>query len=193
MRAFVVAMECEAARVRPLMKDSDRLYVCGIGKVNAAAATQKAIDEGAREIVNAGVVGGFSGEMEVGDVFEVSAAVEYDFDLSEVNGTLAGQLEEFPSPYLPMVLKGVFPSCRLASGDHFTDNPAEAEVLERLGCSIRDMEGAAIAHVCLSNSVKCRSLKCVSDVHGKGSMIAQYKRNLEFALDRLEQALAAWI
>ena len=47
MRAFVIAMESEAAVVRPFLKDGDRLYVAGVGKVNAAAATQKAIDAGA--------------------------------------------------------------------------------------------------------------------------------------------------
>ena len=55
MRAFVIAMENEAAVVRPFLKDGDRLYVSGVGKVNAAAATQKAIDAGADEILNCGV------------------------------------------------------------------------------------------------------------------------------------------
>ena len=42
MRAFVIAMENEAAEVRPFLRDDDRLYVAGVGKVNAAAAAQKA-------------------------------------------------------------------------------------------------------------------------------------------------------
>ena len=42
MRAFVIAMESEAGAVRPCLRDGDRLYVSGIGKANAAAATQKA-------------------------------------------------------------------------------------------------------------------------------------------------------
>ena len=41
MKAFVIAMENEAAVVRPFLKDDDRLYVAGVGKVNAAAATQE--------------------------------------------------------------------------------------------------------------------------------------------------------
>ena len=43
MRAFVIAMRCEVDAVEPHLKLVDRLYVAGIGKVNAAAATQKAI------------------------------------------------------------------------------------------------------------------------------------------------------
>ena len=52
MRAFVVAMECEAEQVRPFLGEGDVLVVSGIGKVNAAAAAQKAIDDGADEILN---------------------------------------------------------------------------------------------------------------------------------------------
>ena len=65
MRAFVIAMECEAEAVRPALRGDDRLYVSGIGKVNAAAATQLAICEGADEIWNAGLCGGF-GDVAVG-------------------------------------------------------------------------------------------------------------------------------
>ena len=85
MRAFVIAMECEAECVRPHLKSDDRLYVAGIGKVNAAAATQRAICEGADEIWNAGLCGGFGDDIEVGDVFTVESAVEYDFDLAKLN------------------------------------------------------------------------------------------------------------
>ena len=60
MRAFVIAMECEADAVRPSLRPDDRLYVSGIGKVNATAATQRAICEGAAEIWNAGLCGGFA-------------------------------------------------------------------------------------------------------------------------------------
>lgn len=193
MRAFVIAMEREANAVKPFLKEGDVLYVSGIGKVNAAAATQKAIDRGADEIINAGVAGGFGEGINVGDIFEISSAVEYDFDLSGVNGTSVGQLDEYDSPYLPLVRQGVYKSCRLASGDRFSDKPDDADFIASLGCSVRDMEGAAIAHVSLKNSIPCRSLKVISDVHGKGSMIAQYRENLDFALATLSSALPAWI
>ena len=45
--AFVVAMESEADAVRPHLRHGDRLVVCGVGKVNAALATQRAICDGA--------------------------------------------------------------------------------------------------------------------------------------------------
>ena len=99
MRAFVVAMECEAEAVRPHLRGGDRLVVSGIGKVNAAAAAQKAIDEGADEILNCGVAGGLDASMSVGDVYEISQAVEYDLDLADLNGTGLGVHDERTTPY----------------------------------------------------------------------------------------------
>ena len=102
IRAFVIAMLNEADAVRPYLKPDDRLYVSGIGKVNAAAATQKAICEGATEIWNFGFAGGFDPSMNVGDIVAISSAVEYDFDLAKLNNPRVGQLNERNSPYIPL-------------------------------------------------------------------------------------------
>ncbi len=192
MRAFVIAMENEAEQVRPILKSGDRLYVSGVGKVNAAAATQKAIDAGAEEIVNCGVAGGLDLEMNVGDVCEISQAVEYDFDLTILNGTKLGTHNERDTPYFDCATSGKFPARILASGDRFTND--EKDVLDpiSLGATVKDMEGAAIAHVCELNRIPCRMLKCISDVHGKGDMTGQYKDNLAKALGCLRDALTSW-
>lgn len=183
-------MECEADAVRPAMKEGDRLYLAGIGKVNAAAATQRAIDEGADEIVNAGLAGGFGDDLEVGDVYEVTSAVEYDFDLAVINGTRIGQLNEYDTPFLKLDTTGRLPGRILATGDRFNDSEADNELIEKeLGASLRDMEGAAIVHVCLKNGVKCRAYKCISDVHGRGSMTGQYEVNKRIALTKLTEAM----
>ena len=187
MRAFVIAMDCEADCVRPWLKLDDRLYVSGVGKVNAAAATQRAICEGADEIWNAGLCGGFGDDVEVGGIYGVSQATEYDFDLSVVNHVAVGVLDGFDSPYIALAK---FPSSLsyriLATGDRFSDSEDDRRLItETLGASLRDMEGAAIAHVCKQNRVKCLSLKCVSDVAGKGSMTAQYEANKVRCLLRL--------
>ena len=192
MRAFVIAMESEAAVVRPFLKDGDRLYVAGVGKVNAASATQKAIDAGADEILNCGVAGGFDPAMKIADVFEIDRAVEYDFDLAQLNGTEVGVHNERTTPYFGLQTRGLFPARTLGSGDRFSDSQADLPVLARLGVTIRDMEGAAIAHVCEMNGVPCRILKCLSDVHGQGAMTDQYKANLSKALLSLVQAFPAW-
>jgi len=189
-RCFVIAMEKEAEAVRPALRPGDRLVVSGVGKVNAAAATQKAIDEGADEIWNAGLAGGFDPEMEVGDVVGIDAAVQYDFDLAELNQTCVGQLEERTSPFFEVAnpLKG--PKRRvLMTGDRFCDDETDLSLFRELGASVRDMEGAAIAHVCERNGVPCHLVKCISDIHGKGGMIAQYQVNQGRALECLKNAL----
>ena len=197
MRAFVIAMECEAEAVRPALRDGDRLYVSGIGKVNAAAATQLAICEGADEIWNAGLSGGF-GDVEVGGVYGVERAVEYDFDLAKLNGTAVGVLDEMKTPYLPFrVFEGAagrvpgFGGLRtLATGDHFNDSEADYDLIVRtLGASLRDMEGAAVAHVCARRGIPCVSFKCVTNVAGGGSMTGQYKDNKDHCLALLRAAM----
>ena len=190
MRAFVIAMECEAEAVKGALRPDDRLYLAGIGKVNAAAATQRAIDDGATEIVNVGLAGGFGDDLEVGDVLEVASAVEYDFDLAKLNGTRVGQLNEYDMPFLPCAASGRLPQKVLATGDRFNDSEADNLLIaEELGASLRDMEGAAVAHVCLKRGVPCRMYKCVSDVHGRGSMVGQYEVNKAIALKRLAAAM----
>lgn len=195
MKAFVIAMECEADCVRPHLKPGDRLYVSGIGKVNAAAATQRAICEGADEIWNIGLAGGF-GDVEVGGIYRVDRAVEYDFDLATINGTPVGTLNEYDTPYIELVAPdGVderlaFPVRTLATGDRFNDSAADNELIVRaLGAALRDMEGAAVAHVCKRCGVRCVALKCVSDVEGRGAMTGQYLENKARCLAGLTAAL----
>ena len=191
MRAFVIAMESEAAAVRPHLASDDRLLVCGVGKVNAAAATQRAIDEGATEIWNVGVAGGLDPSMEVGASYVIDRAVEYDFDLAQVNGTRIGVHNERTTPYFACAADFApgLPRATLATGDRFGDDAADFATLDGLEAMVRDMEGAAVAHVCETNGVPCRIVKCLSDVRGKGAMTRQYRENLAKALAALSETL----
>ena len=199
-RAFVIALPNEAEVIRPHLKPGDRLYVCGIGKVNAAAATMRAICEGADEIWNFGFAGGFDPAMEIGDICVIESAVEYDFDLATLNGTRVGQLNERSSPYIPLAIAQsdspgnlAVRQCVLASGDHFNDSDTDLALLKELGTMVRDMEGAAIAHVCEKEGVPCHSVKCISDVHGRGSMTGQYVSNIPLCQRKLGEAVKALI
>lgn len=188
MRAFVIALPSEADAVRPSLGPDDRLYVSGVGKANAAAETQRAIDGGATEIVNAGLCGGFGESVEIGGCYAVRFAVEYDFDLAALNGTRVGQLNERSSPYIPVGPEGLI----LGTGDRFGDSDADFGLLRELGCALRDMEGAAIAHVCEKRGVPCRMLKCVSDLLGCDSPTGQYEANRSDCLARLREAIREW-
>lgn len=180
-------MECEADCVRPYLKADDKLYVSGIGKVNAAATTMKAILEHKPDLVfNCGLAGGMKEEMEIGGVYEVSAAVEHDYDLSDLNHTPIGQKNERNSPFIPVSSLNKFPKEILLTGDSFADT-----ALEMYDAGLRDMEGAAIADVCDKEGVKFVSVKCVCDVKGKGSMTEQYWETKERCLKTLCSALEA--
>ena len=192
-RAFIIAMEDEAAAIKPALGADDLLIVCGIGKVNAAAAAQRAIDAGADEILNAGFCGGFEPTMKVGDCFEVDGAVQYDFDLAELNHTDVGVLNERADAVIPTSVTGRFPARRLATGDRFSSDERDHALILRLECALRDMEGAAIAQVCEKARVRCRALKCVTNVAGAGAMVGQFNHNREYAFTCLKNAAISWI
>ena len=205
MKTFVIAMDCEAEAVTRHLAEpkEETLYgrrvvrgtlngedtaviVSGIGKGNAAAATQLALQlSGGAPVMNIGVVGAVDDSMSVGDLFEVSAAVQYDFDLTAINGTEMGTLNERKSPYIPCAAAGRLPAKILGSGDRFNDSAEDNALLRRLGIGIRDMEGGAIAHVCELAGVPCSMWKCVSDVYGSGATPGQYKENLAACIERL--------
>ncbi len=157
------------------------VVVCGVGKVNAAAGAQYAIDcLGADRIVNVGVAGGLNGTMSVGDVYSVDSCVQYDFNLAELNGTSIGTLNEYEEPYIRINTAGGYPKRKLATGDRFDDDEGDFKLLtSTLSADIRDMEGGAIAHVCAHANVPCYIFKAISDVAGMGSTHEQFRKNLE--------------
>ncbi|MBR2713679.1 MAG: hypothetical protein IKB76_02755, partial [Kiritimatiellae bacterium] len=76
------------------------------------------------------------------------------------------------------------------TGDRFNDSEADHELITKtLRASLRDMEGAAVAHVCKLASVRCVGLKCVSDVAGRGAMTDQYLDNRTRCLVKLSTAM----
>lgn len=205
MKVFVIAMNNEAECVvsnlenavestlfgrrivRGTLNGEEALVVVsGVGKSNAAAATQLAIQEtGTKRIFNLGVSGGLDPAMKVGEIYEVADAVQYDFDLVQINGTEMGTLNERDTPFIPCKAEGRFAAKTLGTGDRFNDNADDSALLKKLGVSLRDMEGAAIAHVCETAGVEFVSYKCISDVEGSGSMPEQYMENLKKCLEIL--------
>ncbi len=208
---FVIAMESETKCIAPLFEKSAEtetagfrvvkgevcgspalLVTCGVGKVNAAAATSLALSMGATRIVNAGFAGGLLPDMKVGDISWISAAVQYDFDLSQLNGTPVGTLDGADSQYIPLAAPP--PSALLppspgvcATGDRFNDSDADYELIRSCGCTVRDMECAAIAQLCQRAQVPFHSFKCVSDVRGNGATPEQFKQNIAICQMAMEK------
>lgn len=185
----IVAMEKEAQAIvsalgRSKFSHKASLIISGVGKVNAAIATTEAINAGCTHIINFGLAGGLDPDMKVGDCFQIKRAVQYDFDLSNVNGTGVGVLDESVSPYF--LLTGLYASTRgatIGTADRFGDG--DYQILKDLSCDLRDMECAAIAQVCDKRNVGFASYKVVSDVVGCGATGDQYKKNLDTSLKKL--------
>ena len=135
---------------------------------------------GADHVLNFGVAGGLNEQTELTEVYLIEKAVQYDFDITQLEGgeivTLDGEKENFLPLFVPDGLD--FPRRALGTGDRFNDSPADHDLLLRLGAHIRDMEGAAIAQVCKYAGVPLTSVKSISDVYGSGSTTEQFEKNL---------------
>lgn len=206
MKVFVTAMECEAECVIRNLGDVEEssvfgrkvvrgtlggvrtaVVVAGVGKANAAAGTQLAIGTlGAGAVINIGVAGGLDPALSVGAVYRAARAVEYDFDLSKVNGTSVGTPNERDTPFFDLAAAGDWPEAIVATGDRFTDDECDFAFLrETFGASVRDMELGAVAHAAVHAGVPVYSFKAITNVVGQGAMTSQYKANLPRCLDVL--------
>ena len=174
-----------------LYGESVGVVVCGVGKVNAAMGTQIAVDElGAEIIINVGVAGGLNESVDIGRIYGISGAVQYDFDLTAINGTPIGTLDECKENYLPLSVSKLFPEKKIATGDRFNDSEQDFRLLtEVLKADIRDMECGAVAQVCMHAKVKCYAFKIISDLAGSGSTVEQYKNNLKICFESLSLEL----
>lgn len=164
--------------------------ICGVGKVNAAIATQKLISYSPRIIINAGICGGLDSSMEIGDTYLCDGAIEYDFDLSKIDNVPVGKLDEMESVIIPFTTEKIegYTYKVIASGDHFYHDEKEIDLIISMGGSLKDMESAAIAHACYKNNQKLVMLKTLSDVRGKDT-ITQYHENALKACEILTNKL----
>lgn len=209
MIGIVIAMECEAEiLLRDMQIESKEircgktiyigkayqkeltLIVCGVGKVNAAVGAQILLDlYHAEYLINFGVAGGIWKNTEVAGVYQIEKAVQYDFDLAELNQTKIGTLNEFSENYLPLsTLSAPLPCRKLATADRFNDNPEDYSLIKNyMEADIRDMEGGAVAQVAIHAGVPCYEWKAISDQAGNQSSFEQYNANKLRALENLRR------
>lgn len=168
------------------------LCVCGVGKVNAALGAQLLVSKfDARSLINFGVAGGLNDGTKLCEVYQIGQAVQFDFDLTQLNGTKIGTLDEYQENYLPLQhFKADLPVKNLGTADRFNDSHVDYKLLtEELRADIRDMEGAAIVQAAHAAKLPVYSLKAISDVAGSGSTTEQYLLNRGKALENLQKVL----
>ena len=168
------------------------LCVCGVGKVNAALGAQLLASKfDVKSLLNFGVAGGLNDGTALCQVYQIESAVQFDFDLVQLNGTKIGTLNEYEENYLSLsVLDLPFPLKKLGTADRFNDSLDDYKLLtEELNADIRDMEGGAIVQAAYAMQLPVCAFKAISDVAGSGSTTEQYLTNKNKALDNLKNVL----
>jgi len=200
MIGIVVALEKETKALlekvddlKPINLADKKAYTCkiknrsaviiisGIGKVNAALATQFIIDKFSPDfILNFGTCGGMNNSVEILKYYAVEKCCQFDFDLRQLDGVPLGYIQEYNTVYFDTYTKGLdfLKTSRVASADRFTNDVNDINSINEIGCSLRDMEAGAIAQVCTSNNVPLVMIKGISDVYGNGTAQEQFYQNL---------------
>ena len=168
------------------------LCLCGIGKVNAALGTQVLVSKfGVEKLFNFGVAGGLNSNTKLCEVYQIQSAVQFDFDLTQLNGTKMGTLDEYQENYLTCnQFKAAIPKMKLGTADRFNDSQDDYKLLtQELGADIRDMEGAAVVQAAYCAQLPVYLVKAISDVAGSGNTAEQYFANKTKALENLKAYL----
>ena len=160
-------------------------YAGGVGKVNAAMSAMLFIDRYHPDwIVNAGVAGSFL-DLPIGTVVLADSFVQHDMDTTAM-GDPAGLVStvnriEFPTDdpedaaAILNRLGIAYEVGKVATGDVFMTKGGRADWVARtFSPTLCEMEGGAVAQVCLRNGVKFTALKSVSDRLFQENSIDEY-------------------
>src|SRR5690625_4332163 len=162
------------------------LLKSGIGKVNAAMATTILMERFEPSyVINTGSAGGFSSDLEVGDIVIANEVVHHDVDVTAFDYTY-GQVPNMPSTYkadesLIKKAKTALDTLHirnkiglLGTADSFmSDDATISSVKNKFPTMIAaEMEGAAIAQVCYQYEIPFIIIRSISDIAGKESPIS---------------------
>lgn len=153
---------------------------CGIGKVNAALATQYTIDHfEPRIIINSGVAGGVSPNVRIGDLVLGTSSMQHDVDVRKfghprgVIPRLATSVFQAEPHLLELALQAAMQELDparihqglIVSGDQFVcSREQKQEIVAFFPEAICvEMEGAAIAQVASVNQIHHLIVRAISD------------------------------
>ena len=184
------------------------LVKSGVGKVNAARATQILIDNFKPDyIVNVGVAGGLNPMLSIGDIVIGETLVQHDFDITafgHAKGYIPGVGEKiYADDYLVKKIeeaignqeekvykyeKGV-----IASGDIFcTAIPMRDKIYAKFNAECVEMEGAAIGQVCSLCNVPFVVIRSISDTPN-GENEVTYEKFIKLASERCANILKDFV
>jgi adenosylhomocysteine nucleosidase len=196
MIGIIGAMDIEVESLKRLLKDVRKEKIsniefflgkigetetviakCGVGKVFAAICAQTMILHFKPDvIVNIGVAGGLSDNLNIGDIVIADSVAQHDMDTTAL-GDARGFLTEIELVKIPAdrnILAVLEDSCRyaginyevgtIASGDQFVSSEDKKQFIkDTFSAKACEMEGAAIGQVCFVNKVPFGVLRAISD------------------------------
>lgn len=178
------------------------LVKCGVGKVNAARATQILIDHIKIDyIFNVGVAGGISPNLKVGDIVIGERLVQHDFDITAFNHE-KGYIPEIgvyinSDEYLYKLANNVLKdeqkmkvfSGVIASGDIFcTEINMSKKINKKFNALCVEMEGASIAQICYLSHIPFLIIRSISDTPNNNNTIT-YETFLQDSSKKVAEAM----
>ncbi|MBE5774151.1 MAG: 5'-methylthioadenosine/adenosylhomocysteine nucleosidase [Clostridiales bacterium] len=151
---------------------------CGVGKVNAAVCCQTMILTYKPDLViNTGVAGGLSKKLDIGDIAVAKDLVQHDMDTTAVGDPIGfvSTVNRLDFPCAQWAVDGIMEAVkaqpelkgeivRIATGDQFiSQREDKVRIIELFDADVCEMEGCAIAQVCLINETDCAVIRSISD------------------------------
>ena len=178
----------------------------GIGKVFAAMCAQTMIlAYQPALVINVGVAGSLSPQLNIGDIAVGASVVQHDIDTTGIGDPL-GLISGLNLIWLPSdahTVKGLQQSAAMlgyhcqtgtiASGDVFVqDRERKARIARTFEAIACEMEGGSIGQVCYVNRVPFCILRAISD-NGDESATDDYSLSLDMAADRATQVMDGYL
>ena len=189
------------------IKEKEAILVkCGIGKVNAARTAQILIDKfEVEKVINVGAAGAINPELNVMDIVIGDKLVQYDFDLTADSKYKKGEITDIgrfieSDKELVNICKKVLENKKdrdfnikvgtIATADLFCADPEIAKnTREEFGAECVEMEGAAIAQVCLLDEIPFIVIRGISDTPN-GNNVMDYDTYCEIAAKQAAELLS---
>ena len=181
---------------------------CGVGKVSAAMCTQTMIIAYNPDyILNVGVAGGISTDVDIGDIVVATGVIQHDFDISAFSHRKKGEipgtdcvvikstdwiLNKFISISSEHGGNSVEPGIIL-SGDQFVNSSDKINSLRNeFGGVACDMESGSIGQVCYLNNKDFGIIRAISDKANEISNI-DFRKFLETSSDNAAKMIKNFI
>lgn len=192
---IMFAMDCERDAYLKIVENTNidvNTYVCGIGKVNSATITAKAIVEDNLDLViNCGIAGGINNSSQF-DVYYATELNYSDVDLTMFDYSL-GQVPAMPKTYctydgnfnIEEMKKG-----KIVSQDTFATDDQKSFLADNYSDYVAvDMESCSIAQVCHILKKDVIVIRAISDLVFEPNNHLDYSQASDIACDKAAQVL----